>query len=111
LEIGETRRGQILVLTPVGRIDNETSPAFQAKLLGAVGANGATVLLDMSKVDYLSSVGLRALMVASKQAKAVDGRMAVASLHPMVKEIFAISRFNYVIQVFDGVDDAVAAWS
>jgi hypothetical protein len=29
----------------------------------------------------------------------------------MVKEIFAISRFNYVIQVFDGVDDAVAAWS
>ena len=110
MEIGERRDGDILILSPAGRIDNDTSPAFQARLLAALNP-GAAVLVDLSAVEYVSSAGLRALMMGSKQSKAANGRLAVAALGPVVKEIFEISRFSLVVQVFDTTADAVAALS
>jgi anti-sigma B factor antagonist len=99
----------MVVLTPVGRLDNETSPSFQARLLDAVGSAEARVLLDFSGVDYISSAGLRALMMAAKKSKAVGGRLAVAALTPMVKEIFTISRFAMVVPVFETIAEAMVA--
>jgi len=109
VEISEQRNGDVIVLGPVGRIDNDTSPDFQAKLLGSVGLDGARVLVDLNGVDYISSAGLRALMMASKQSKASAGRLAVTSLGPVVKEIFEISRFSLVVQVFDTPGEALEA--
>ena len=109
MEIGARRDGNISVLRPVGRIDNETSAEFQTTLLGAVAPAGAAVLVDFAAVNYISSAGLRALMMASKQSKATTGRLAVAALTPVVKEIFEISRFSFVVQVFDTVADALTA--
>jgi anti-sigma B factor antagonist len=110
VEIAERRQGDIFVLSPAGRIDNDTSAKFQEKLLATVGTTGTSVVLDLAKVEYISSAGLRALMMASKQAKATKGRIAVAALGPVVKEIFAISRFSYVVPVFDTLADAATAW-
>jgi anti-anti-sigma factor len=110
MQIGEERLGEAMVLRPAGRIDNDTSPAFQAKLLAAIGAAPAAVLVDLGGVDYISSAGLRALMMGAKQSKAAKGRLAVAGLKPVVKEIFAISRFGHVVQVFETPDAALAAW-
>lgn len=109
MEIGERRDGDILILSPAGRIDNDTSPSFQTRLLGALTPAGAAVLVDFSAVEYISSAGLRALMMGSKHAKATNGRLAVAALAPVVKEIFEISRFSLVVQVFDTAADALAA--
>jgi len=110
VEISEKQDGKFSVLTPLGRLDNETSPEFQVKILYAVASGGA-VVVDLSQVEYISSAGLRALMMASKKAKATNGRLAVAALTPMVKEIFDISRFSLVVQVFETVNDATTALS
>ncbi|HUA36306.1 MAG TPA: STAS domain-containing protein [Candidatus Binataceae bacterium] len=111
MEIGERREGDIVILTPKGRINNDTSPEFQPSLLAAVGNTATKVVVDFSAVEYISSAGLRSLMMSSKQSKAAGGRLAVAALTPMVKEIFTISRFAMVVQVFDTVAEAVAALS
>jgi anti-anti-sigma factor len=111
MEIGERRQGGIVVLSPLRRINNDTSPAFQTKLLGCVGSGATAVLIDFSGVEYISSAGLRALMMASKQCKADNRRLAVAALTPMVKEIFAISRFSLVVQVFETTTEAITALS
>lgn len=110
METSEQRQGNIIVLSPVGRVNNDTSPAFQTKLLSCVGS-AAAVLIDFSGVEYISSAGLRALMMASKQSKAANSRLAVAALRPMVKEIFAISRFSLVVQVFETTAEAITALS
>jgi anti-anti-sigma factor len=109
VEIGERRDGGILILLPTGRIDNDTSAAFQARLLASLATPGAAVLVDFTGVEYISSAGLRALMMGSRQAKAVKGRLAVADLRSVVKEIFEISRFSLVVQVFDTMAEALAA--
>jgi anti-anti-sigma factor len=109
LEINEVRQGEVVVLSPSGRITNDTSAAFQARLLACVGLADGAVLVDLSGVEYISSAGLRALMMASKQSKETGARLAVAGLTPVVKEIFEISRFSHVVQVFETVSKAVAA--
>jgi anti-anti-sigma factor len=109
LEISEQRQGEVVVLGPVGRINNDTSPEFQTRLLGCLVNRGAAVLVDLTRVEYISSAGLRALMMASKQSKATNGRLAVAGLSPLVKEIFTISRFSYVVTVYETPAEALAA--
>src|SRR6516165_3016943 len=109
VDIGERRQANILVLAPVGRIDNLTSAAFQARLLAAVGSSSADVVVDFSGVEYISSAGLRALMTASRQ-KPKERHLAVAHLRAVVSEIFAISRFSHVVPVFATVEEASTAW-
>jgi anti-anti-sigma factor len=108
VEIGEARQDGMLVLRPVGRIDNLTSAAFQDRLLVAARAGAADVVVDFTAVEYISSAGLRALMAASK-LKPKERRIGVAALNSIVAEIFAISRFSEVIPVFESVAAAVAA--
>ena len=78
MEMGEDKQGGIVILRPVGRIDNETCVGFQEQLLRAL--NGASALVDFTGVEFISSAGLAALMTAAKQAKAKNGRIAVAAL-------------------------------
>lgn len=109
MDITEERRGRVVVLRPVGRINNETSAEFERKLLATIGTTPAAVLVDLSTVEYISSAGLRVLMIAARQSKASAGRLAVAELAPLVKEIFTITRFSQVVPVFETTAEAIPA--
>ena len=109
VDIGERRQANILVLAPVGRIDNLTSPEFQTRLLAAVTSSSADVVIDFSGVEYISSAGLRALMTASRQ-KPKERQLGVARLNAVVHEIFTISRFSHLVPIFATVEEAGAAW-
>jgi len=109
VDIGERRQANILVLAPIGRIDNITSPEFQGRLLAAVRSSSTDIVVDFSGVEYISSAGLRTLMVASRQ-KPAERRLGVARLNAVVHEIFTISRFSHLVPVFATVEEAGAAW-
>jgi anti-anti-sigma factor len=98
-----------MVLRPIGRIDNLTGAEFQARLLGAAAAGSDDIIVDLLEVGYISSAGLRALMVASR-TRPKELRIAVANLNEAVREIFAIARFSQIIRVFATVEEATAAW-
>ena len=104
--------GNVAVVRPVGRIDQATSPALEAALSPLWGTpDVAALILDFTGVEYISSVGLRVLMIAARQMRGRHARIAVVGLQPVVAEIFAISRFNAVLEVFPALRDAVAALS
>jgi anti-anti-sigma factor len=109
LEIGVKRQADLIVLAPVGRIDNLTTAKFRTRLLGAVKSGSADVVVDFSGVEYISSCGLHALMTASRQ-KSKERRLAVARLNAVVQEIFRISRFMHLVPIFATVEEASAAW-
>jgi anti-anti-sigma factor len=109
MDIGERRQADLLVLAPVGRVDNLTSPDFQARLLAAVSSGTADVVVDFSGVEYISSAGLRALMIASR-IKPKDRRLAVVRLNAVVHEIFTISRFSHLVPIFSTIEEVSAAW-
>jgi anti-anti-sigma factor len=102
------------VAAPRGRIDHRNATGFEAALApllaAAVEQHGA-VVLDFAGVDYISSVGLRVLMIAARQMREARATIAVAALQGVVAEIFAISRFDKVLPVSATLDDALAQCS
>src|SRR5262245_52811213 len=111
MHVSQERYADALVLMPVGRIDNSTADGLRTSLNSCVAAcrkGGDRLILDFSKVDYISSVGLRVLMLAAKKVREQEGSLVVAELQPVVREIFEISRFNLVLQCFGTVREAVA---
>jgi len=110
MQVSQERYADALVLVPVGRIDNSTTDGLRSDLNAYVAAcreGGDRLVLDFSKVDYISSVGLRVLMLAAKKAREQEGSIVVAALQPVVREIFEISRFNLVFQCFGTVREAL----
>jgi anti-anti-sigma factor len=104
----------VVVAAPTGRIDHVTASTLERELLPLVaGVPGAStgVVVDMEGVEYISSMGLRVLMVVAKQARSARVRIAVASLQPVVDEIFTISRFNAVLDVYTSPRSALEAIS
>ena len=114
MELAAKRFADTVALYPTGRIDHATADSFKAALaphLARVASGRDRAVIDLAGVEYISSVGLRVLMLASKQAKAQGGALAVADLQPVVREIFEISRFNPVLEVFPTLREALAKLS
>lgn len=114
MDLSENRNGSILILGASGRIDHQSADAFQQALdphLANCNEGGDKLVLDFSKVDYVSSVGLRVLLMASKKSKAQKGQICIAAMLPTVGEVFRISRFDTILPAYDTVDAAAAAFS
>jgi len=114
MDLTPKRYADTVVLSPVGRIDHSNSEGFKTALapfMARCASGQDRVLLDFVDVEYISSIGLRVLMLASKQAKTQGGSIGVAALQPTVKEIFEISRFTMVLDVFPSVREGLARLS
>lgn len=114
MRLGHARFADVVVLSPRGRVDHVTAEALKTALaphLARCGEGQDHVVLDFAGVDYISSAGLRILMLAAKQAKAQRGFLAVAAVQPLVQEILEISKFTLVIRTLPSVREAVAAAS
>lgn len=102
----------VILIRVEGRVDHTTAKAFEEALLPQLrGCTGETqkALLDLSGVVYMSSAGLRVLMLAAKQCRRQQGEIVVAALPPMLQEVFKISRFDLVFGVFETVRAALEA--
>lgn len=110
MEFSSRRVADVVVATPVGKLDHNHAMELEEALTPIVrdaAAAKSPIVLDFAGVEYISSMGLRVLMAASRQMRAGDAPIAVAALQPTVEEIFAIARFNYVLPVFPSVHAAL----
>ena len=114
LQIATRRVADAVIAMPVGRIDHRSAADFEAALsplvADAAAAKGALVL-DLSGIEYISSVGLRVLMIAAKKMREREAALLVTALRSVVAEIFAISRFDRILTVTATLDDAMALCS
>ncbi|HMO46231.1 MAG TPA: STAS domain-containing protein [Rubrivivax sp.] len=111
MHIATQQFADTLVVTPSGRIDHRSAAELEAALaplLDSAAARRGALVLDFSGVDYISSVGLRVLMLAARQMRAAQARLAVAALQSVVAEIFSISRFDKVLEVHATLEQALA---
>jgi anti-anti-sigma factor len=104
--------GKVAVVAATGRVDQSSASALESALSPLWGSpDVASLVLDFSGIEYISSVGLRVLMIAARQMRGRRARIAVTGLQSVVAEIFAISRFNTVLEVFPTVHEALVALS
>lgn len=110
MQFGSQRLVDVVVAAPVGQIDHPNAESLNqalAPILAASTDGMRALVLDFSGVDYISSMGLRVLLMAARTLRARDARIALTAARPNVKEIFDIARFNHVLEIFPTVRTAL----
>ena len=94
------------IVAIAGSLDSTTSPEAQ-KSLDSVLVSAKNVLLDFSRLDYISSAGLRVLLGAAKHLRASGGTLGMFGLNPSVREVFDISGFSSILTVYQSEAEAL----
>ena len=100
-------RGNAVVLSPVGRVDETSADSFKDYLVEAVAADAETAIIDLSGIAYMSSRGLRGLTLAQRAANESGTTIVLACPNDTMREILAISRYDMVFRVADTIEDAI----
>ena len=109
MQIGEARQDGVMVLTPAGRVDTTTSGALETRLASALSGPAPHLVVDLSAVDYISSAGLRVLLVAARRVQTTGGRLALCGMGYPVRQVFQLAGFLPLFTIQDTRDAAVAA--
>lgn len=108
MDVEENTVGDALVLSLAGKLDSNTAKGFEDRLMGLIDEGKSKFVIDFGKLEYISSAGLRVLLMAAKKLKAVGGSMALSSMSDHIKEVFEISGFSSIFAIYDDADSAVA---
>ncbi len=92
MPIEQQQEHGIPVLAPVGRLDTNTAPEFEATLLATL-SEIERVIVDFSQLEYISSAGLRVVLMGAKRARQAGGALVLCGLAPNIRDIFAVSGF------------------
>ena len=107
MDIREETRGDVCVVVAAGRLDSNSAAALEAVLPARTQAN-PKVVLDLSEAPYVSSAGLRVLLIGAKAARAAGHKLVLCGLSPSVREVFDISGFTSIFAIEPDVDSALA---
>ena len=98
----------IKTFTPAGRLDSNNSAAFEKEILSAIDAGEVHILIDFSDLTYISSAGLRVILLTAKKTKAATGKLVLCSLSDSINEVFLVSGFNTILDIQANKDAALA---
>ena len=98
MKISETRSGDVIQIKIDGRVDTTTSPQLQNAILQAF-QKGSKLVLDFSDVEYVSSAGLRALLIGQKTANSKGGTMTLVHVADAVLQVFKMSGFSGILHI------------
>ncbi len=111
MNIKEMKKEKATVLAIEGRIDSGTSATLEKKLIDMIEAGGVKdIVMDFSAMDYISSAGLRVLLMAAKKMGKLGGKVVLSGLCENVKEVFDISGFSNIFGIYTTQEEAVRAF-
>jgi len=90
------------------KLDVVASKAFEAELLAKLGAAGTVLYVDFAGCPYVSSAGLRAVLIAAKTARKSEKKLVLAGMNPLVAEVFKVSGFDRMLTIEPDLDTARA---
>ena len=108
MDIDTERKEGVLILKPRGRIDSANAHDFQQSLTAAVGDRQSAVVADFEGISYMSSAGLRSILIVAKALRQRGAKFALCSMTPVITDVFTISGFSKVITVLDSQAEALA---
>lgn len=108
MEITEDKRGRVKIVGLRGKLDANSSPLAEKRLQGLIEQGEERLVLDLSELTYISSLGLRIFIAIAKNIQKVNGKLALAGLNDHIYEIFKIARFTNIFSIYPSCDEAVA---
>ena len=109
MEITTESENGVLIARAEGRIDGANARDFESAVLAAVRECKGAFLIDCEELSYISSAGLRAMLLIAKALAKREVPFALCSLSDPVAEIFQISGFDQIISIHRSRDEALGA--
>ncbi len=109
IQVNWTRNSGILVAKPVGRVYSSDYLDWQSELESGIKPDDRKLVVDFEQVPYLSSAGLRILLITSKRFTQPDHAFGVCALPRPVRKVLAASGFEEIISIYESEEEAVAA--
>jgi anti-anti-sigma factor len=109
MKTNEQQVGGATLLAISGRLDSETAREFEVALTATLDRGVSALALDMSGLDYVSSAGLRLLLLAAKRTKAEASPFTLFGLQPQVAKVLEVSGFAKILPIATDREDALAA--
>ncbi|SDK58805.1 STAS domain-containing protein [Maridesulfovibrio ferrireducens] len=100
MELSSKKVENALIVGMKGRLDALTSPNFEDAICKFIREGEIRIVFDLGDLDYISSAGLRAILSTAKRLKAEDGAIAFANITGMISEVFEISGFGSMFNIY-----------
>ncbi len=111
MEIIESKKDQVTILGLVGRLDTTNYNELEKKIFDLIDRKIILILVDCSRLDYVSSSGLRILLMALKKISSSKGRFVLSNLQENIAEIFEISGFTSIFEIYPDREQALKSFS
>jgi anti-anti-sigma factor len=98
-----------VVVALSGRIDSTAAVEFEEKLIEVIDSGTNVMIVDFLHVQFISSAGLRVLLLAAKKVKPTGGKLILSDMSKDVREVFDISGFSSIFEIQDNVAKAIAS--
>jgi anti-anti-sigma factor len=109
MEIQDETIDGATVVTAKGRLDGGASTVFADRIGGLIKTPKPKLLIDFSGVDFVSSAGLRAVLVLLKKVQAAGGTFALCGVQGPVREVLDITGFTGMLRIHPARADGIAA--
>jgi anti-sigma B factor antagonist len=95
----------VFIVTPEGSLDTITYPILEEKMDLLMDTSPDMIIVDMKKLDYISSMGVRVIAKAKKSLKKNGGNVVLLKLQPQIKKVFEIIQVLPSEQIFESVKE------
>lgn len=111
IQVGFSRRAGVLIASPVGRVDSANSLEFREALEAGIPSGERALLLNLGQLTYMSSAGLRVLLMVARKFQGPDNVIGVCSLSAMLGSVMSLSGFDKIMPVYETTADALRSIS
>jgi anti-sigma B factor antagonist len=108
MDVNVRDKDGVHLVESVGDIDGKTAPDFQSQVVDLMQP-GARMVIDLAQVAFMSSAGLRAMLLVYREAKTRGAKLALAGVNKDIRNSMAATGFLAFFVVCDSVDDAIEA--
>src|SRR5690242_19621399 len=99
MEFAHEDAGDVVVVRLAGRLDSQSAPSAEERLTQLIAGAAPRLAIDLTDLEYISSAGLRVLLLVARKVQQADGKLAVFGLASGVREVFSISGFDTIFTV------------
>lgn len=108
MKVGVEHVGNVVKVSPQGRLDSSTADQFGEHLGAVIASGGRFLVVDFRDVKYISSAGFRCLLIAEARIQAAKGRLALTGMPQEVLRLFEMGAFTDNFAIFGTLEDCVA---
>ena len=105
--ISTTNIESVVVVRLDGNLDTNSSSSAQKSLNELIDGGASKILINFATVGFVSSAGLRVLLATAQKLSGTGGSLRISNLSDAVAEVFDISGFSTILDVFGSQEEAL----